>query len=72
MQKDMINQLIKRLEQIRDTAEIKEFNVEPFHIVEEVRMADGTLYGIASQNIEIKYEKMFVKKDEFDNWKEWK
>ncbi|MBR2245647.1 MAG: hypothetical protein IKN65_00685 [Clostridia bacterium] len=72
MRKEAINQLIKRLEQIRDTDEIKEVNVIPFHIVEEFRMVNGEIYGIGSQNIEIRYEKIFVKKDEFDEWKQMK
>lgn len=71
-QKEIINQLIKRLEQIRDTDEIKEVSVEPFHIVEEFRMADGIIYGTGSQNIEIKYDKLFVKENEFDEWKQMK
>lgn len=70
--KGIINSLIKRLEEIRDTDEIKEVNVEPFHIVEEYRMVDGKIYGIGSQNIEIRYEKMFVRKSDFDKWEEWK
>lgn len=68
--KAIINSLIKRLEEIRDTDEIKEVSVEPFHIVEEFRMVDGTMYGIGSQNIEIRYEKMFVRKSDFDKWKQ--
>ena len=71
-QKDVINQLIKRLEQIRDTDEIKEISVKPFHIVEEFRMVNGEIYGTGSQIIEIKYDKLFVKKDEFDEWTQMK
>ena len=70
--KIIINQLIKRLEEIRDTDEIKEISIEPFHIVEEYRMVDGKIYGIASQDIEIRYEKMFVKKSDFDKWEKVK
>lgn len=70
--KDIINALIKRLEIIRDTSEIKNCFIEPLHIVEEYRLVDGTIIGKASQEISIEYEKMFIKKDEFDNWKEWK
>lgn len=70
--KSIINKLIKRLEQIRDTDEIKEVSVIPFHIVEEFKMEDGKMYGIGSQNIEIRYEKMFVEKNEFDNWQKLK
>lgn len=69
--KDIINALIKRLEIIRDTSEIKQCIIEPLHIVEECRLADGTLIGRASQEINIEYEKTFIKKDEFDSWKEW-
>ena len=72
MQKEIITQLIKRLEQIRDTDEIKEISVIPFHIVEEFRIVDGTIYGTGSQNIEIRYDKLFVKKNEFDEWKQMK
>lgn len=70
--KDIINALIKRLEMIRDTSEIKHYIIEPLHIVEEYRLVDGTIIGKASQDISIEYEKMFIKKDEFDSWKEWK
>ena len=70
--KDIINTLIKRLEMIRDTSEIKRCIIEPFHIIEEFRLVDGTIIGKASQDISIEYEKMFIKKDEFDSWKEWK
>lgn len=68
--KAIINSLIKRLEEIRDTDEIKEISVEPFHIVEEYKTVDGKTYGIGSQNIEIRYEKMFVKKSDFDKWEQ--
>lgn len=71
-QKEIINQLIKRLEQIRDTDEIKEVSVEPFHIVEEYRMIDGKIYGTGSQVVEIRYDKLFVRKNEFEEWKQLK
>lgn len=70
--KAIINSLIKKLEEIRDTDEIKEISVEPFHIVEEYRMIDEKIYGIASQDIEIRYEKMFIKKSDFDKWEQLK
>lgn len=70
--KDIINALIKRLEIIRDTSEIKNCIIEPFHIIEEYRSVDDTIIGKAFQEISIEYEKTFIKKDEFDDWKEWK
>lgn len=66
--KELIDSLIKRLEEIRDSTKIEDITIEPFHIAEEWKMIDGSMYGIGSQNITIKYEKMFVKQDEFEEW----
>lgn len=70
--KEIIKDLIKRLEEIKDTAEIDEVIIEPFHIVEEAKFVDGTIVGTASQIIEIRYTKMFKKKSEFAEWEQTK
>ncbi len=69
---EIINNLIKRLEDIRDNSEIDEILLEPYHIVEEAKFMDGTIIGTASQNITIRYNKMFMKKSEYDKWEEVK
>lgn len=70
--KIIINNLIKRLEEIRDTTQIEEIEIIPFHIKKEIKMINGEIYGYGSQNIQINYSKLFKKENELDSWKEYR
>ena len=68
MDKEAINNLIKKLEEIRDTEEIEKVNVIPFQEVEETRFMNGEIYVILSTIVEIRSRRLYQKGDISDDF----
>lgn len=68
MDKETINNLIKKLEEIRDTEEIEKVNVIPFQKVEETRFMNGEIYVILSTIVEIRSRRLYRKGDISDDF----
>lgn len=66
--KELINVLIKKLEKIRDTHEIEDFEVIPIEEVESFECLDGTAYAILQTTINIRSRKTYLKGDIFDDF----
>lgn len=66
--KELINALIKKLETIRDTQQIEEFEVIPIEEAESFEFLDGTAYAILQTTINIRSRKTYLKGDIFDDF----
>ena len=59
--KEVINQLIKKLEEIRDTDEIENINIIPYEEVERFEMINGKTYVFLQTTISIRHNGLYKK-----------
>lgn len=66
IQKNVIDNLIKKLEEIRDNAEEIEIEVKPYEEEDCIECVDGKVYCHLKQVIELKYKQLYQKGDKWD------
>lgn len=66
--KELINRLIKRLEEIRDTNELEEVEIFPTEEVNNFMFASGEEYVILETNISIRHKGLYQKGQWYDDY----